>query len=541
MSSESDAAGACRPFTAADLDACLRVLETLVDDRAQLASIGVEDRRRLLLAAGRVSRPERAEQRELARAFRKGDRRARRSADTALLDAVGIRAARREPVFRTPDAPALAAPAASAAPAVPALAPPLAPAPPPAEEPAPPPVEEAAPPGERGGPELAKPRKCYVCKAEFRKVHFFYDSMCGPCGDFNYRKRSQTAPLDGRVALVTGARVKIGYQAAIMLLRAGARVIVTTRFPHDAARRYSSERDFDVWGSRLEIYGLDLRHTPSVERFTRHLLHTRDRLDFIINNACQTVRRPPGFYEHLIEGETAQVHALPEVARPLLQAYDGLRARGELPLVAGGDPAAGLREPALLSQIPAPGDAPLDDVLFPRGRYDADLQQVDLRTMNSWRLTLAEVPTVELLEVQLVNSVAPFVLNSRLKPLMLRQPTFDRHIVNVSAMEGQFYRRYKTDRHPHTNMAKAALNMMTRTSAPDYAKDGIFMNSVDTGWVTDEDPAALAARKLEEHGFHPPLDIVDGAARICDPIFSGLLSGQHVYGQFLKDYMPTDW
>ncbi|WP_438028826.1 SDR family NAD(P)-dependent oxidoreductase [Sorangium sp. So ce233] len=547
MSSESESAGAGRPFTAAELDACLKVLESLVADRALLASVSAEDRRRLLLAAGRISRPERAEQRELARAFRKNDRRAQKSADAALLDAVGIRAARREPVFRTPDAPALAPPAAPGPPALaaPPAGPAAEPAPPagPAAEPAPPagPAAEPAPPSERGAPELAKPRKCYVCKAEFRRVHFFYDSMCGTCGDFNHAKRSQTAPLDGRVALVTGARVKIGYQAAIMLLRAGARVIVTTRFPHDASRRFSAERDFDVWGSRLSIYGLDLRHTPSVERFTRHLLHTLDRLDFIINNACQTVRRPPGFYGHLIEGEAAPVHALPEAARTLLQEYDGLRARGALPLIAGDDPSAGLREPALLSQIPGPGDEPLDDVLFPKGRYDADLQQVDLRTMNSWRLTLAEVPTVEMLEVQLVNAVAPFVLNSRLKPLMVRHRTFDKHIVNVSAMEGQFYRRYKTDRHPHTNMAKAALNMMTRTSAPDYAKDGIFMNSVDTGWVTDEDPAALAARKLEQHGFHPPLDIVDGAARICDPIFSGLLTGQHMHGQFLKDYMPTDW
>ncbi|AUX41428.1 oxidoreductase [Sorangium cellulosum] len=539
MSSDREAAGAGRPFTAADLDACLKVLEAFVDDRALLAGVSAEDRRRLLLAAGRVSRPERAEQRELARAFRKSDRRAQRSADTAILDAAGIRVARREPVFRTPDAPALS-PSTAVAPVAPAVDPAAAPAVDPAA-PAIDPADEPAPPSDAGAPELARPRKCYVCKAEFRKVHFFYDSMCTPCGDFNYTKRSQTAPLDGRVALVTGARVKIGYQAAIMLLRAGARVIVTTRFPHDAARRFSAERDFDVWGARLSIYGLDLRHTPSVELFTRHLLRTLDRLDFVLNNACQTVRRPPGFYSHLIEGETAPVRALPGSAQPLLRDYDVLRERGTLPLVAGGDPSAGIREPALLSQIPGPGDEPLDEVLFPRGRYDADLQQVDLRSMNSWRLTLAEVPTVELLEVQLVNAVAPFVLNSRLKPLMLRQPTFDRHIVNVSAMEGQFYRRYKTDRHPHTNMAKAALNMMTRTSAPDYAKDGIFMNSVDTGWVTDEDPAALAARKLEEHGFHPPLDIVDGAARICDPIFSGLLTGQHRYGQFLKDYMPADW
>jgi NAD(P)-dependent dehydrogenase (short-subunit alcohol dehydrogenase family) len=179
--------------------------------------------------------------------------------------------------------------------------------------------------------------------------------------------------------------------------------------------------------------------------------------------------------------------------------------------------------------------------LFPHGELDADQQQVDLRPHNSWRLTLAEVPTVELLEVHLVNAVAPFVLSAKLKPLMLRRPSRDKHIVNVSAMEGQFYRDHKTDRHPHTNMAKAALNMLTRTSAADYARDGIHMNSVDTGWVTDEDPAALAARKREEHGFHPPLDVVDGAARICDPIFVGINTGAHAFGQFFKDYLPTQW
>jgi len=179
--------------------------------------------------------------------------------------------------------------------------------------------------------------------------------------------------------------------------------------------------------------------------------------------------------------------------------------------------------------------------IFPAGQLDADLQQVDLRDRNSWRLTLAEVPSVELLEVHLVNAVAPFVLNARLKPLMLRHPSRDKHIVNVSAMEAQFYREYKTDKHPHTNMAKAALNMMTRTSAADYVRDGIHMNSVDTGWVTDEDAAMLAEQKRETHGFHPPLDVVDGAARILDPIFSGFRTGEHLWGFFFKDYKPAPW
>ena len=447
-------------------------------------------------------------------------------ADDGVLDQTGIRELRRRPVFTTPK---WFAPTAFAA-------------------------QDVEPSADAAQPrESIEPQHCYVCKQKYSAIHFFYDQLCPDCAAFNYAKRTELADLRGRVALLTGGRVKIGYQAGLKLLRAGAELIVTSLFAHDSAARYAQEPDFAQWSDRLQIYGLDLRHTPSVEAFCRELLATRTRLDFIINNACQTVRRPPEVYAHMMDGEATALDELPPHVRQLLGSFGGLRGDRPLlktdavPLAAGSTHLAGLTHAAALSQLPlVPEDLLAQQHLFPEGRLDQDLQQVDLRGRNSWRLLMDEVPSVELLEVQLVNAIAPFIINARLKPLLLRtpgndQPSRDKHIVNVSAMEGQFYRSFKTTRHPHTNMAKAALNMMTRTSATDYHNDGIHMNSVDTGWVTDEDPAELAAKKVIEERFHPPLDIVDGAARIVDPIISGIRTGEHVWGQFLKDYQPTDW
>lgn len=503
---------------------CIPVLEKIVNHSEYLTLLTEEERVSLLTAAGKLSRPDKNEIQKRKKDKIKHKREAIVEKERRLRAQTGIRQAREALVFTAPKRIEYDVPEKN--------------------------IET-----DKTQPQLKTPRNCYVCKAEFTQLHLFYDTMCPKCAEFNYAKRFQTASLKDKVALITGSRLKIGYQATLMMLRAGAMVIATTRFPKDSALRFSKEADFSDWCDRLQIYGLDLRHTPSVELFTDYVKQKYHRLDILINNAAQTVRRPPGFYAHLMENELKRVSDLPNQAQLLLEHYDtclsqiesvNLQHTGEeklLPVAwTGSATGVGLRMSAQLSQIPYTYDNSSDSKeVFPAKKLDADLQQVDLRKTNSWRLRLGEIQTAEMLELQLVNTVAPFVLCNRLIELMKQDITGQKHIVNVSAMEGKFLKFKKGSRHPHTNMAKAALNMLTHTSASELARYGIYMNAVDTGWVTDEDPAFLAKRKQDQHDFQPPLDIVDGAARICDPFFHGILTGKHWCGKFLKDYFPIDW
>ncbi|MEJ1935607.1 SDR family NAD(P)-dependent oxidoreductase [Nostoc sp. NIES-2111] len=389
---------------------------------------------------------------------------------------------------------------------------------------------------------MTKPQRCIVCKTVFLQVHSFYTRLCVECGNLNFSKRQQVADLQGMIAVVTGARVKIGYGVALRLLRNGATVMVTSRFPHDAAKRYAAEPDFLQWQHRLQIYGLDLRHLHSVEQFTKHICKFYSRLDIIINNAAQTVRCPPAFYRHLIEFESLSLKELPSEIQPLVShnhavntENPALLAKKELTETNFG------QSSAFLSQIPLiPEDNEDNSAFLPPGMYTEDGQQMDLRPFNSWLMKDDEVSILELLEVHIINAIAPFVINSRLKRLMSNNKEINKYIINVSSMEGRFNDVDKPWRHPHTNMAKAALNQMTRTCAKEYAKHRIFMNAVDPGWISFQHPYPQV-KSMQESGVYPPFDVDDAAARICDPIYLGINQNKTPFAKLFKDFREIDW
>ena len=379
---------------------------------------------------------------------------------------------------------------------------------------------------------LRNARACYTCKQRYSDVDAFYHQLCPSCAALHRSRRDARTDLRGRKALLTGGRAKIGMHIALRLLRDGADTTITTRFPADAVRRFSAMPDSVDWLHRLRIVGIDLRDPAQVVCLA-DAVASRGPLDILINNAAQTVRRSPGAYGQLVGAESAPLPPgpLPEVV-DLGHSHDR-----HPPALSAGSPTS-LTAHALTALALTSGSASLDRVADATA-IDAGGLVPDLDAVNSWTRQVHEVDPLELLEVLLCNVTAPFVLVSRLRSCLAASPARRTYIVNVSAMEGQFGRGYKGPGHPHTNMAKAALNMLTRTSAEEMRTDGILMTAVDTGWITDERPHPLKSR-LHSEGFHAPLDLVDGAARVYDPIVRGE-RGEDLYGCFLKDYAPAAW
>jgi NAD(P)-dependent dehydrogenase (short-subunit alcohol dehydrogenase family) len=385
-------------------------------------------------------------------------------------------------------------------------------------------------------------RHCVVCGGEYSEPHKLYHQFCGSCAELNYLKRTQIIWIPDRIALVTGSRIKIGYEISLKLLQSGCKVIGTTRFPKDALRRFCLEPDFEDWKKNLLLFAVDFRDLNSVSKFIEHLKTEVDHLDILVNNAAQTVRKPPEFYQHLIKGEMIDTSEIVK-NQSLLQTFTS-----SAPLLITNSNEhhtslvtdTTLPASVLMSQVRLlPEEDKSQKHYFPSGQYDYFGQQVDKRPENSWIMKASQVSPIEMLECQIINAVVPFMLVSQLRPMMEKSPNKDRYILNVSAMEGTFY-RYKTSNHPHTNMAKASLNMLTRTSAIDYASSGIFMTSIDTGWVTDERPHGFLAKK-NHNAPPPPLDELDGAMRVLDPCFMGIRDKEYHYGVLFKDYCVSRW
>ncbi|MGB3483298.1 MAG: SDR family NAD(P)-dependent oxidoreductase [Mycobacterium sp.] len=382
---------------------------------------------------------------------------------------------------------------------------------------------------------LLRSRPCYICKQHYTVVDAFYHQLCPECAALNRAKRDARTDLSGRTALLTGGRAKIGMYIALRLLRDGAHTTITTRFPNDAVRRFAAMPDSDDWLHRLRVVGIDLRDPAQVVALADTVAE-QGPLDILINNAAQTVRRSPGSYAALVEAERTP---LPELVAKMggVITFDHVSDAHPAALVgslAELQTAHAVTELALVARSASP------ERIAAGTAIDAGGLLPDTAAVNSWTQRVDEVDAMELLEVQLCNQTAPFILVSRLRPAMAAAAARRKYVVNVSAMEGQFSRRYKGPGHPHTNMAKAALNMLTRTSSGEMLEsDGILMTAVDTGWITDERPHPTKLR-LADEGFHAPLDLVDGAARVYDPIVRGE-AGEDLHGCFVKDYSPSPW
>jgi len=347
-------------------------------------------------------------------------------------------------------------------------------------------------------------RRCYVCRGPVGQAHAQYPMLCGDCAVVNLAHRDQRVDLEGYTALVTGARTKIGYHTAVRLLRNGATVLATSRFPRSAWAAYAAEPDVGDWAHRLHLFGLDLLRVDRLDVFVEQVYQTVPALDVLVNNAAQTV---------VDDGATQRWYAA--------EADLSRRALTQAPASDGPPTPAGLAvmAPTVPGELVVGGSLTLSS----NGR-------------NAWTKHSTQVDVRELLETQLINVTAPYLLATTLKPLLEASEHPNRFVINVSSLEGKFSIAKKSPKHPHTNMGKAALNMMTKTLAGEYRKSGIFVYSVDPGWVSDQFPDDHRAPRREL-----PLDMVDAAARITHPVFAWRDAESPPTGIFLKDYSPTSW
>lgn len=360
--------------------------------------------------------------------------------------------------------------------------------------------------------QLQIPKNCYCCNQSYQYAHSFYSRLCPQCAGENYEKRFETADLTGRNVILTGGRVKVGFATALKLLRSGANLVLTTRFPALAMELMQQETDYENWKDRLWIYGLDLRNLKAIQEFTDFYKFNFDTLDILINNAAQTIKYPDEYYLPVVRREKEKLmdfkdlqNLIPNCTEISHEMTKLEYAQNEMTQVA-------------LTRFGQP---------------------VDNREKTSWNSTLEEVSMYELVEVNLINHIAPYFLIKELKPLMKNSSRKEKFIINVTSSEGIFSYENKTVYHPHTNMTKAALNMMTLTSAREFENDQIYMTAVDVGWISTGAKESLRKKQFEQ-GYIPPLDSVDGAARILHPVIEGI-NGKCFSGVLLKNYKIHTW
>ena len=404
-------------------------------------------------------------------------------------------------------------------------------------------------------------RNCYICKEKLvlENIHKFYGNLCKKCGDYNYSFRTMKLDFTGRIAIVTGGRVKIGYYIATKLLSYGAKVLITSRFPKDTLFKYQQDPEYENWKNNLIIYPIDFRIFESTIKFVKFINENFPHVDILINNAAQTIRRTASYYKYLLPTETKDLN--PEDEKKVIkndyinlqkQLKEGEKNKNDkkeienslISLVNNKNPEYREILPlsVIASQIRIMEEKEQPHVTVMGG----DGQPYDFsKGKNSWNFEFDEIPFQEFTEVQVINTWTPYYLCVKLKPLMMQSPYPDKYIVNVTSVEGIF-NHFKRSSHVHTNMAKAALNMFTRTCGSYLKEIGIYMTCVDTGWVSpmNEMNSLLDKNKkksYENEFVNVPLDELDGAMRVLHPIIEGIKNKNYLFGILLKDYIKSPW